>query len=365
MKKSTNKRKGKVKGKGKSSRRRDGAITMGDLAQETGLSKMTISRVFAESGNVRQSTREKVLRAAQKLGYEYNALAGNFASGRSGLIGVAVDVGTLMGSIYFARLFKGAHGLLEDSGYRSVMFDTASEEFSDGTRLARLVTQRRVDGLLAIVPPRNRAEFLSSFSRQHTSMVVIGGPCEEASIPWVDLDNHHAVELLLRHLHRLGHRKIGFLAGPEAITDAIERAESFHRLRKKLRLRWNRGWQQPGEFSYGAGRDAAHHILALPDGPTAILAANDASALGACEAVRAFGMTPGREVSVAGIDGWDIAAQADPPITTISQPLEEMGERAATMLLEGILERRTAGSPGNAVLQGSLLARASTGRVPA
>jgi len=352
-------------GKEKASRRKEGVVTMGDLAKETGLSKMTISRVFSESSNVRQSTREKVLRASQKLGYEYNALAGNFASGRSGLIGVAVDVRSLMGSIYFARLFKGAHGLLEDAGYRSVMFDTASEEFSDGGRLARLVTQRRVDGLLAIVPPQNRTKFLSSFSRQHTSIVVIGGRCEEASIPWVDLDNHHAVELLMRHLHRLGHRKIGFLAGPEAITDAIERADSFHALRKKLRLRWSKDWQQPGEFSYGAGREAAHHILALPDGPTAILAANDASALGACEAVRALGKTPGREISVAGIDGWDLAAQADPPITTISQPLEEMGERAATILLEGIPGERKSHTPGNAVLQGSLLARASTGEVPA
>jgi DNA-binding LacI/PurR family transcriptional regulator len=353
-----------VKGKQKASRRREGVVTMGDLAKETGLSKMTISRVFADSSNVRQSTREKVLRASQKLGYEYNALAGNFASGRSGLIGVAIDVGALMGSVYFARLFKGAHGLLEDAGYRSVMFDTASEEFSDGARLARLVAQRRVDGLLAIVPPRNRTAFLSSFSRQHTSIVVIGGRCDEASIPWVDLDNHHAVELLLRHLHRLGHRKIGFLAGPGEITDAIERADAFHALRETLQLEWDEKWQQDGEFGYGTGREGAHRILAADNRPTAILAANDASALGACEAIRALGMTPGREISVAGIDGWDLAEQADPPITTISQPLEQIGERAANMLLEGIPEKKDAKTPANAVLQGSLLTRASTGPAP-
>ncbi len=350
------------KGKEKGSRRGDNALTMGDLAAETGLSKMTISRVFSESANVRKSTRERVLKAARKLGYEYNALAGNFASGRSGLIGVAVDVRALMGSSYFARLFKGAHGLLEDAGYRSVIFDAASEEFSDGHRLARLVAQRRVEGLLAIVPPRNRTEFLSSFSRQHTSILVIGGRCEEKSVPWVDLDNRHAVELLLRHLRELGHRKIGFIAGSAGITDAVERAEAFHALRKKLRLRWNKAWEAPGEFSYGAGREAAHRILACAEPPTAIVAANDASALGACIAVRTLGMTPGKEVSIAGIDGWDLAAQADPPITTISQPLEEMGERAATILLAEI-ERRDEGH-GNAVLQGSLLARPSTGPPP-
>lgn len=191
--------------------------------------------------------------------------------------------------------------------------------------------------------------------------MLVGGRCLDTDIPWVDLDNHHAIELLLRHLHQLGHRKIGFIAGPRQITDAIERAEAFHALRKKLRLRWNKDWQQNREFGYGPGREAAHRILASSHRPTAILAANDASALGACEAVRGLGLTPGRELSVAGVDGWEPAAQADPPITTILQPLEEMGERTASILL-GEIENRSK-KFGNAVLQGSLLVGGSTGPV--
>ena len=350
-------------GKQRASRQRDGAVTMDDLAKETGLSKMTISRVFMESSNVRPSTREKVLQVARRLGYEYNALAGNFASGRAKLVGVAVDVENLMGSFYFARLFKGVHAVLEDAGYRSVIFDTGSEEFSSGAGLDRLVSQRRVDGLLAFVPPQNQTDFLAGFSRQHTSIVLIGGRIPERKVPWVDLDNHHAIEQLLRHLHKLGHRKIGLVAGPGSITDAIERAKAFHVLRKKLRLRWNKDWQQNGEFSYGPGREAAQRILASSDRPTAILAGNDASALGACEAVRGLGLTPGREVSVAGVDGWEPAAQADPPITTVIQPLEEMGRRAASMLL-GTIKHRSQ-KLGNAVFQGSLLVRGSTGSVQA
>ncbi len=337
---------------------------MTDLAAETGLSKMTISRVFTGSVNVRKSTKDKVMAAAEKLGYEYNALAGNFASGRSRLVGVAVDVSNLMGSRYFSHLFKAAHGFFEDAGYRSVIFDTGSEEFADGVRLSRLVDQRRVEGVLTFVPPKNHAEFISSFKLHHTSIVVIGGRAPTNEVPWVDLDNYHAVELLVNHLVKLGHKKIGFIGGPDQIVDANERSNAFHSIRENLGLDWQEEWFQPGEFSYGSGREATHRILSLTDPPTAIIAANDSSALGACEAVRAYGMMPGKEVSIAGIDGHEIAAEAEPAITTITQPLKEMGEHAAMVLLKHIEKLPLSSEESNTIFRGKLIARPSTGPAP-
>lgn len=336
---------------------------MTDLAEATGLSKMTISRVFTGSSNVRSSTRERVIKAAKDLGYEYNALAGNFASGRSRLVGVAVDVSALMGSFYFSNLFKGAHSFLEDAGYRSVIFDTGSEEFADGDRLSKLVSQRRVEGVLTFAPQQNRAEFISSFSDSHTSIVVIGGRAETDTVPWVDLDNYNALKLLVTHLTKLGHTKIGFISGPEQIVDGVERASAFEKLRTELDLEWEEDWEQPGEFGYSQGREAAHRILSSTNQPTAIIAANDYSALGACEAVRAYGMTPGKEVSVAGIDGHEIAAEAEPAITTIAQPLQSMGEKAAALLLKQIEGIEISADERNKVLQGQLIARSSTGPV--
>ena len=334
---------------------------MDDLAKITGFSKMTISRVFAGSANVRETTRAKVLAAAAKLGYEYNALAGNFASGRSGLIGVAVDVTALMGSAYFSSLFKGAHDVLANAGYRSVIFDVASEKFSDGERLAQLVARRRVEGLLAVVPPQNREEFLMSFSREHTSLVVVGGRCEEKEMLWLDFDNHHAVELLLRHLKNLGHRKVGWISGSPGVTDAIERSAAFHALRKSLKLQWRPDWEQCGDFSWGGGRRAMTQIMAGKNRPTAVVAANDFSALGACDVVRSMTLLPGRQISVAGIDGTVFAQDAEPALTTVSQPLEEMGRLAATILLERLRGERSETTSNGRLLQGSLLARASTG----
>ena len=168
----------------------------------------------------------------------------------------------------------------------------------------------------------------------------------------------------MHHLTKLGHTKLGFIAGPEQIIDAVERTEAFQNIRATLGLPWKKDWIQPGEFSYGAGRAAAHRILSLPEPPTAIIAANDASALGACEAIRAYGMTPGQEISVAGIDGQDIAAEAEPAITTVTQPLEEMGERAAVILLKQIEGKKISDADRKTVFQGQLIARPSTGPAP-
>lgn len=337
---------------------------MTDLAEATGLSKMTISRVFTGHTNVRSSTKAKVMEAAENLGYQYNALAGNFASGRSRLIGVAVDVDNLMGSLYFSHLFKAAHGHLEDAGYRTVIFDIRSEEFVDATRLSNLIDQRRVEAILAFTPPSNQAEFISSFNDHHTSILVVGGRTANSQVPWVDLDNYHAVELLINHLIRLGHQKIGFIAGPEQIVDATERANAFHSILKELKLPWHNDWSQPGGFSYGMGRQAAHRILSLTEPPTAIIAANDYSALGACEAVRAYGMLPGKEISITGIDGHDMAGEAEPAITTVRQPLNQMGEHAAKVLLKQIEQKDISSAEASTIFKGTLIARASTGPAP-
>lgn len=338
--------------------------TMADLAQLTGVSKMTISRVFADSSSVRPATKAKVLAAAAKLGYEYNALAGNFSSGRTGLIGVAVEVGGLMGSSYFSRIFKAAHGVLETAGYRAMILDLASEEFSNGERLSRLVSQRRVDGLLAFVPPQNQQDFLLSFSQKHTSIVLVGGRCAVPEVPWLALDNHHAVELILRHLAGLGHIKVAFIGGYPGVNDSIERQRAFHSVRLSLSLKWRPEWEQCGDFSWGGGRRAISKIMMSEEPPTAVVAANDFSALGACDWLRSKGLTPGSQVSVTGIDGMDLAEDADPALTTVLQPLEAMGQMAGTILVERLNgELPRTGGHGRLLL-GSLLARPSTGPAP-
>jgi len=209
---------------------------MTDLANETGLSKMTISRVFSGSANVREKTRERVLKSADKIGYEYNALAAGFASGKSRMIGIAVDVENSLGTTYFARVFKAALSTLQEAGYRALLLDTVSEEFASGEKLQRLIKQRRVEGLLAVAPPTKDQSFVSSFSEGDTSTVLIGNKAKRKGIPAITFDNTDAIKLLVNHLVELGHKKVAFIKGNDRIVDSAEREKAFLKFREKHNL---------------------------------------------------------------------------------------------------------------------------------
>lgn len=337
--------------------------TMDDLARETGLSKMTVSRVFSGAAPVRETTRSVVLEAAKRLGYEYNALAGSFSSGKSGLVGIALVVKELLGSQYFSDLFIAVQAVLDRHGYGALLLDMGLDRFSSGRSIERFVAQKRVEGVVAFAPPRQSADFLKSFSRQCRWVVVVGGHPDDTGVPCVTLDNRHAIQVVIEHLMAYGHRRIGFIAGSGGMTDAEERRSAFHELRQFHKLPWNAGWEACGAFTWRGGRSAMHRMLSLPQPPTAVIAANDLSALGASDALREKGLVPGKDVSIAGIDNERWTLDAHPQITTVAQPLDAMGRKAAEMLVERLGQSSTPGHEGPWVLQGTLLPRDSTGRV--
>jgi len=335
---------------------------MTDLAQETGLSKMTISRVFSGSANVREKTRDKVLKAADKIGYEYNALAAGFASGKSRMIGVAVDVDNLLGTTYFSRTFKGIITTLQESGYRALLLDTSSDEFSSGEKIQRLIKQRRVEGLLAVAPPTKDQSFVTSFTEASTSTVLIGNKSKLKDIPAITFDNAHAIELLVEHLADLGHQKVAFIKGSDRIIDSLEREKAFIQMRDKKGLSQNSSFIVQGDYSYGGGREAAKQLLSLKNRPTAIVACNDRAAIGAYESIRAAGLTPGKEVSVVGIDDALMGSQAKPGLTTIAQPNTKMGSLGAKNILQLVNDLKLSTEDHTTKLQGELIIRESTAR---
>ena len=337
---------------------------MDDLARETGLSKMTVSRVFSGAVPVRDATRSVVLEAAKRLGYEYNALAGSFSSGKSGLVGIALVVKELLGSQYFSDLFTAAQEVLDRHGYGALLLDMGLDRFSSGRSIERYVAQKRVEGVVAFAPPRQSGEFLKSFGKQCRWVVVVGGHPVDAGVPCVTLDNRHAIQVVLDHLVAYGHRRIAFIAGSGGMTDAEERRSAFHELRRRHNLPWNEGWEACGAFTWRGGRSAMQQMLGLPLPPTAVIAANDLSALGASDAVRERGLVPGRDVSIAGIDNERWALDAHPQITTVAQPLAAMGRKAAEMLVDRLGGGGAAGDRGPWVMQGTLLPRESTGLAP-
>ncbi len=333
---------------------------MEDIAAATGLSKMTISRVFSGTGSVRKETRERVIEEADRLGYVYNALAGNFSRGKTQLIGFGVRFDGLLGSEYFAGIYRGAQNRLAKEDLRLIPLDTSSREYQNGENLMSLVAQRRVDGVM-ILAPLEQDELIVNQTFEEAPMVVVGAQPSHSSISWADMDNVHAIECLVDHMVSLGHQKIAYIAGPEQVSDAVTRGRAFIDAIKKHGLELPPEYIANGGFHYSIGRLAAKQILSLDDRPTALIAANDLSALGAMDMIKELGLVPGKDISVAGVDGSYMAGEVTPALTSVVQPLEQLGAIAAELLIEQM--QGDTSVVGTQLVRGELKAQESSGNV--
>lgn len=332
-------------------------VTMEDIARECGVTKMTVSRVLSGREGVKATTRENVLAVAARMNYEINTLAQNFNTNRSGFIGVATPFDGLLGSSYFEEVFKGFRRALKSSDLDFALFDTGSELFNDGAKLKKLYAQRRVDGLL-IVALHTTDNFLDTLERLGIPMVVVG---ERPTCPTtcsVSCKDERGIELVCEHLYSLGHRKIAFIEGPRDFATADRRKAAFLAFAKRKKLSLPPHFIQPGDFTMRSGRIATRLLLSESARPTAIIAANDIMAFGAIDSAHEIGVRVPQDVSIAGFDDLTAAADRFPSVTTVHQPVSEMGERGARMLVEAIGRRQV--PSGHTVMDVSLVVREST-----
>ena len=330
---------------------------MEDIARECGVTKMTVSRVLAGGNNVKPATREKVLKAAKHLRYEINVLAQNLNSNRSGYIGVATPFEGLLGSPYFAAAFKGFRIALNGSGLDFALFDTDSEEFNSGAKLAKLYRQRKVDGLL-VVALHTYDRFLDTSEHTHIPMVVVGEQPATETVCSVSCDDRRGIQLVCEHLYGLGHRRIAFVEGPAYVTTAEHRKAAYTAFCEARGLRLPPWYVQPANYSMHSGREAGRALLQGNPRPTAIIAANDPMALGVMESARELKIRVPQDLSLAGFDDLPATQEHFPPLTTVHQPVSEMGERGARILLEAMEEGTM--PTGRIVMDVSLVVREST-----
>ena len=334
--------------------------TMDDIARECGLSKKTISRVFTGSSAVKQSTRDRVQATAERLNYEVNHLARNLNQNRSGFIGLAGPLDAMFGGDYFAEAFRGfKRAIPDDSSYIFALFDTNSEAFNDGTKLAKLYRQRRVDGLL-VVCLHTHDRFVSTLEQVHVPMVIVGEKPQNPGVCSVYCDDERGITQLCAHLYSLGHSRIAFVQGPSEYATSIRRKRAFLRFMHSKGLENPPWYIQPGDFSLRSGRAAAQILLQSEPRPTAIMAGNDTMALAIMETVRAHKLRVPEDISVAGFDDDRAARESSPTLTTSHQPIAEMGEFGARKLLYAINSNTV--PKGHTTMEPALVIRESTGK---
>jgi LacI family transcriptional regulator len=306
-------------------------VTIKDVAAAAGVSYATVSRVLNGYDHVSPEKRARVLEAAEQLGYVANLQARSLAGGRTGVIGVLLPG---LDNQYMALVAQGIDEAVSTAGYE-LMLHTAHRNRTDASMVLAALTRGLTDGLLLLVhlPP---LEYLEKLHAQHFPYVVVDHAGFDAFSSTVTAMNWQGGYDATRHLIELGHRRIAHVAGTPDISSAAERLAAYKQALADCGLPFDPALVQTGEFERLGGFQAAARLLALDEPPTAIFAANDLSALGVYDAARERGLRIPDDLSVIGFDDILSAAFVHPRLTTIRQPLVEIGQAAARLLLQRI-----------------------------
>jgi LacI family transcriptional regulator len=328
-------------------------MTIRQVAELAGVSIATVSRVVNGHADVSSSTREAVQRVIRERGY----LAASRPRGTgTGQIGVMVP---LIHPGCFADILAGAAEALYEHGLRAVLGPTRHSRAREVSLLGQF-TGGVADGAIIVAPEESGQEF-AALAVGGFPVVIVDPRTEIADgIPVVSAAHSAGATQATRHLLELGHRRIAAIGGPEGWIATEERMRGYHAALAGAGVLPDPGLVQYSDFRIEGGREAAARLLDGPDAPTAIFAFNDSMAVGALQAAAARGLRVPADLSVAGFDDTIEAAITVPALTTVRQPLAELGRTAVSLLLRQMENRRL--EPLRIELATRLVIRDSTGR---
>jgi len=306
-------------------------ITIFDVANEARVSYATVSRVINNKDHVSAEKRERVLRAMAKLGYVVNMQARSLAGGSSHVVGLLVNY---VSSDYVVEILRGIDAALQANQYDLVMYSAHTQYSKESTYVTRL-TRHLADGLLLVLPQQTQT-YLDTLHQRRFPHVLVDYLSDGEQAPSVATTNFRGAYEATAHLLQLGHRRIGLITGDLETGCARQRLEGYKAALKDYHVLADPQLIYNGLFFQPQGYQGAHHLLGLPDPPTAIFACNDHMAFGVMEAARERGLHLPEDLSVVGFDDIPQASYVHPALTTVCQPLEEMGRSAAQLLLKYI-----------------------------
>lgn len=313
----------------------EGTPTIKDVAERAGVSVTTVTNVLhGRGGRFSEKTRERVLRAVEELGYRPNQIARSLVRRRSNTVGVVVEHfrGALLGNPYYSTLLDGILAEAVKSGYqlKIIALNRPDPEH------ARLSTEDgSVDGAI-LAAPLYQSPLLQWVENCNIPRVVAGSSPRDLRAACVDVDDEGSVYAAVNWLIELGHRRIAFIAGPTNYWSARQRERGYLRALHEAGITPTPHWIRRGNYSTLSGRQAMELLLQVRPAFSAVVSCNDWMALGALEVLRRKGLLVPDDISVLGFDDVEAAAVASPPLTTIRQPVREIGITAARLLIQQI-----------------------------
>jgi LacI family transcriptional regulator len=310
-----------------------GRTTIRDIARSAGVSVATVSRVINGRPDVAAETREVVLRHVREHNFSTNRSARALSVGRTGLVGFTIPV---THAEYFASILSGATEALYEQDMRVLLCPTQHEHEREVTLLDRLM-HGTTDGAILLLPTETSDELKAL--QAHGFPFVVADPRFplDEGIPAVSAAHWAGAKAATDHLLGLGHRRIGLITGERGWAATEGRVDGYQTALAAAGVLPTPELVIDGDWQFEGGRAGAARLLELAEPPTAILASNDNMAVGAVQAARERALRVPDDLSVVGYDDSEKASIVTPALTTVRQPLEELG-RTAVSLLTRLLE---------------------------
>ena len=332
-------------------RRPPGSPTLRDVAREAGVHVSTVSRILngqAAAGRITPETEQRIREVAERLGYRRNALARALRTRRTHVVGMVVpDVSNL----HQAAMTRAVADTLDSDGY-SLLLASTGDDLERASRQVSAMLSSQADGLLYGVA-REKDPVLSGIVESGTPVVLFnrGVPSLSSVLP----DDRSGIRQAVEHLLELGHRKVAYVGGPEDVASTINRRAAFDEALAAAGLEGSHAYAD--RYTEEAGLAATTEVFETDPDLTAVVAGNDRLALGAIDAIRLRGLDCPKDVSVVGFNDMPYADRVSPALTTVRVPSDEVGHRAASLLLELISDQGM--RPRHILVQPELVVRQS------
>lgn len=337
--------------------------TIAEVAKKAGVSKATVSRVL--SGNyayLRPQTRQRVEAAIEALAYRPSSVARSLTSKRTQTAGVMIaDIG----NPFYADVLRGIEDSALKEGYNVFLCNT-NYDVGRGMDYVHSLVDKRVDGVL-IMTSAFSAAWLEELEANHVPVVILDWEVQArgSNVSAIGVDFRRGIQAAVEHLVKLGHRRFAHVSGPSYLPTSSYRSDAYLQALSGFDVAAAEVAVVEGNLRIDGGRRALAPLLARPNPPTAVFAANDLTAIGLLQEAHARGIRVPHELSIVGLDDIWLAAQSHPPLTTVALPRYEIGVLAIRLLFDLLNQ------PGDHYIEGvttrvrtSLVVRESTGPAP-
>lgn len=306
---------------------------MQDIADAADVSRITVSRVLNHTGSINEKTRKRIFKLAEEMNYFRNVNATSLANNKTNTIAAVFSHFSeyLFNIDYNMHLLGGIQNQCIKKNYHLLI--PSINQKNTANKYSLPYYERRVDGIIVIAPNSGEKEVIK-MAQEGIPTVVISSKYDDPPVNYIDVDNERGIFNAIQYLVELGHTEIGLINGPLNQTDAVCRQNGFMHALNHFQLPVNQNWILNGDFMVEDGYKNALQLFKLAHKPTALMCGNDYIAIGVKKACDELGIIIPNDLSIIGFD--DVVNTDFFPLTTLKQPLVDMGKSAVKILIDCI-----------------------------